>query len=77
MHSVMCRQVRAALSLASRTHATVQAKDADARMTADARPVLLLASVVVSSAGVWPQLGLSFICGHAFINGGGVGGVDL
>lgn len=53
---------------------TVQARGADARMTADARPVLLLASVVVGSAGVWPQPGLSFICGHAFINGGGVGG---
>ena len=73
----MCWQVRAAPSLASRTHVTVQARGADARMTADARPVLLLASVVVGSAGVWPQLGLSFICGHAFINGGGVGGVDL
>ena len=55
---------------------TVQARGADARMTANARPVLL-ASVVVGSAGVWPQLGLSFICGHAFINGGGVGGGDL
>ena len=72
----MCWQVRAAPSLASRTHVTVQARGADARMTANARPVLL-ASVVVGSAGVWPQLGLSFICGHAFINGGGVGGVDL
>ena len=56
---------------------TVQTRGADARMTADARPVLLLASVVVGSAGVWPQLGLSFICGHAFITGGGVGRVDL
>ena len=70
----MCWQVRAAPSLASRTHVTVQARGVDARMTANARPVLLLASVVVGSAGVWPQPGLSFICGHAFINGGGVGG---
>ena len=48
----MCWQVRAAPSLASRTHVTVQARGADARMTANARPVLLLASVVVGSAGV-------------------------
>ena len=68
--------MRAVPSLASRTHVTVQTRGADARMTADARPVLL-ARVVVGSAGVWPQLGLSFICGHAFITGGGVGRVDL